>query len=163
MPYTFESMTAEHRKSVIDIFNHFVEHSFAAYPQEPLDYVRFDRFLDMAKGYPSAVVKTDSSGIVGFAFLHPFLPSATFKRTAEITYFLLPEHTRQGLGTTLLNRFTEEARRLGVDNLLANISSRNQISLDFHRNHGFVECGRFRDVGLKFGQTFDVVWMQKRI
>ncbi|WP_243669404.1 hypothetical protein [Methanoculleus chikugoensis] len=31
----------------------------------------------------------------------------------------------------------------------------------FHRRHGFVECGRFRNVGSKHGVLFDVVWMQK--
>lgn len=50
-----------------------------------------------------------------------------------------------------------------MDNLLASISSRNEQSLAFHRKRGFVECGRLRDVGVKFGKSFDVVWMQKRV
>ncbi len=32
-----------------------------------------------------------------------------------------------------------------------------------HENQGFIECGRFFDIGKsKFG-NFDVVWMQKKI
>jgi len=49
----------------------------------------------------------------------------------------------------------------GVDCLLANISSHNEQSLDFHRKMGFQQCGRFRRVGKKFGKDFDVIWMQK--
>ncbi len=163
MDYSLEAMTADHRKSVIDIYNHYIEKSWAAYPDEPVRYALFDRFLDMTRGYPSLVVRTDSGEVVGFAFLRAFLPTSTFRRTAEITYFILPEHTRRGLGKKILDRFEEDAQKAGVDNLLASISSRNGFSLDFHRKHGFVECGRFRDVGRKFGEDFDVVWMQKTI
>ena len=52
---------------------------------------------------------------------------------------------------------------MGVDNLLANISSLNPPSLEFHRKHGFRECGRFEKILTKFGQDLDIVWMQKRL
>ena len=45
MTYTFESMTVEQRQAVIDIFNNFIMNGFAAYPEEPLGYALFDRFL----------------------------------------------------------------------------------------------------------------------
>jgi L-amino acid N-acyltransferase YncA len=163
MGYCFESMTPDHRKPVIDIYNHFIEKSWAAYPDEPVDYALFDRFMDMVRGYPSLVVRSESGEVVGFAFLRAFLPADTFRRTAEITYFILPEHTHHGLGRRILERFQKEAVKAGIDNLLASISSRNTLSIEFHRKNGFVECGRLQDVGQKFGEDFDVVWMQKRI
>ncbi len=163
MDYRLEPMSPDHRKPVIDIYNHYIEKSWAAYPDEPVVYALFDRFLDMTRGYPSLVVRTDSGEVVGFAFLRAFLPAATFSRTAEITYFILPEHTRRGIGEKILKRFEENASKAGVDNLLASISSRNGFSLEFHRKHGFTECGRLRNVGRKFGEDFDVVWMQKMI
>jgi len=97
---------------------------------------------------------------LGFAFLHPYRLGNTFRRTAEFTGFILPEHTGQGLGTQILERFVAQAHEQGIDTLLANISSRNVPSLRFHSKHGFRECGRFRRVGRKFGVDFDVVWMQ---
>jgi L-amino acid N-acyltransferase YncA len=163
MGYRFESMTLDHRKPVIDIYNHFIEKSWAAYPDEPVDYALFDRFMDMVRGYPSLVVRSDSEEVVGFAFLHAFLPAGTFRRTAEIAYFIRPEHTHHGLGRRILERFQGEAVKAGIDNLLASISSRNALSIEFHRKNGFVECGRLGSVGRKFGEDFDVVWMQKRI
>jgi len=42
----------------------------------------------------------------------------------------------------------------------AHISSLNEGSIRFHLRHGFTECGRFRRVGRKRGQDFDMVWMQ---
>jgi phosphinothricin acetyltransferase len=163
MSYTLEPLAEVHRKAVIDIFNHYVAHSFAAYPEAAVGYEVFDRFVEMSTGYPAVVATTETGEVVGFAFLRPFHHADTFKRTAEIAYFILREHTGKGLGRAILDRFIEQARKMGVDNFLASISSRNPESLEFHRQQGFKECGRFQEVGRKFGESFDVVWMQRRI
>jgi L-amino acid N-acyltransferase YncA len=160
MSYSYEEMSEPHRSEVIDIFNHYIANSFAAYMERPVGYGFFDNFLEMARGYPSIVIKEDAEGVVGFGFLQPFHRARTFRQTAQITYFLRPEHTGKGLGTEILERFVGKAREQGIETLLAHISSRNEGSVRFHRRHGFRECGRFRRVGRKFGEDFDVVWMQ---
>lgn len=160
MSYTLETMTEVHRHAVIDIFNYFVKHTWAAYPEEPVGSGFFDYLLQVSRGYPACVVRDTTGDIAGFALLRPHLPSAAFERTAETTYFLLPEHTRRGIGSLILGRFIAEAKTIGVETVLANISSRNEVSLQFHRKMGFRECGRFSRVGRKFGEDFDVVWMQ---
>jgi len=114
----------------------------------------------MTQGYP-AIVVCDDGQVVGFAMLHPYHGATTFKRTAEITYFLRPDHTRKGLGACILNEFLHQAQSIGADTLLACISSLNLASIRFHQKHGFRECGRLVRIGRKFGQDFDVVWMQK--
>ena len=95
--------------------------------------------------------------------LRPYLPHAAFSRTAQITTFIAPEHTGQGLGTAMLQALERQARGLGLTSILAHVSSRNPGSLAFHRKHGFVECGRFRGIGVKCGKAFDVVWFQKML
>ncbi len=160
---TFESMAEGHGRAVIDIFNHFITHGFAAYPDQPVPYEFFDRFLQITRGSPAYVAKAASGQVVGFGFLRPFHPAETLRRTAELTYFLSPEFTRRGIGTALLNRLIEEATGLGVDSLVASISSKNDASLAFHRKNGFRECGRFQRAGRKNGEDFDIVWMQRHI
>ena len=157
--YRFENMEDRHRSAVIDIFNSYIENSYAAYPEESVDYGFFDRFLDMTRGYPAVVVK-NKENVMGFAFLHAYRPGPTFSRVAEITYFILPEHMGKGIGEMILERFKLAAKKQGIETLLANISSLNEGSIRFHSSHGFKECGRFRRIGKKFGQDFDVVWMQ---
>jgi L-amino acid N-acyltransferase YncA len=85
MTYDFDRMSDQHRNSVIDIFNHYVLTSFAAYPATPLSYDFFDRFMEMSQGYPALVVKQNTGGIVGFGFLHPFHFAKTFNSAAETT------------------------------------------------------------------------------
>ena len=53
MDIKFETMTEEHSVEVMDIFNYYVENSFAAYLEQKLPYEFFDRLLGMAGGYPS--------------------------------------------------------------------------------------------------------------
>jgi L-amino acid N-acyltransferase YncA len=160
MTYRLEDMTLEYSQEVIDIFNHYVSNGFAAYGDQPVEIEHFNRFLGIARGYPAMVVKDESGTVVGFAFLHPYRSESTFHRVAEITYFIHPDHTGKGLGTRILKEFVEAAKARGIDTFLASISSRNEASLRFHVKHGFEECGRFRRIGRKFGQDFDVVWMQ---
>ncbi|MPM92255.1 hypothetical protein SDC9_139390 [bioreactor metagenome] len=63
----------------------------------------------------------------------------------------------------MLEKLCIEAREKKMKSLLANVSSKNEASLNFHLKHGFAECGRFREVGVKFGKYFDIIWFQKFI
>ncbi len=163
MDYSLEPMEAGHRQPVIDIFNQFIRESHAAFLDEPVRDHFFDHFLKMSRGYPAVVVRSAAQQVVGFAFLRPHYSPDAFRRAAEITYFILPDHTRQGLGTAILELFVEEAGPLGIDTILACVSSKNPESLNFHRKNGFRECGRFLKIGRKFGEDFDAVWLQKRL
>jgi phosphinothricin acetyltransferase len=155
-------MTGDDVDAVLRIFNHFVEHSFAAYPSAPVGPDLFQRLCASAAAYPVFTVWLDGE-VVGFGMLKPFHPADSFRRTAEVGYFLKPQATGKGLGTALLAHLVEEARARGVRTLVASISSLNEQSLAFHRKHGFEEVGRFPRVGEKLGREFDVVYVQKRI
>lgn len=164
MKTTFEPMTEQHGAAVMTIFNYYVEHGFSAYPETKLPDVFFGKFLELTKGYPAFVIKDPASGeIAGFCFLRAWNPFSTFKKTAELSCFIAPGHTGKGLGTAALNELQRQAKLNGIRILLANISSRNEQSLTFHRKHSFTECGRFKNVGEKNGTPFDVVWMQKEL
>lgn len=165
MNYEFKKISEEYRKAVIDIFNYFIENGYAAYPEEKMPYEFFDMILKNTRGYPAIViVDTHSQNkIIGFAFMRPYHPMKVFQRTAEVTYFLLPEFTRQGIGKKIMEFFVQEAKKINIDTLLAHISSFNQQSIAFHEKMGFSQCGCFRRIGRKFGNDFDVVWMQKML
>lgn len=163
MNYCFAPLSESDREPVIDIFNHYVENSFAAYAEEKLPYEFFDFLLQVSHGYPAIGVRDTETGdhLIGFAFMRPYHAFPSFRRTAEVTYFISPKHTQKGIGRSILGHFIEEASKLGVDSLLASISSLNEQSISFHKRMGFEQCGRFRRIGRKFGKDFDVIWMQR--
>jgi L-amino acid N-acyltransferase YncA len=163
MEYALEPMKEEHRIPVMDIFNFFIENTFAAYPEARLSEGVFDQFLFIAKRYPAVVVKHQGKSVVGFAFLQPYHPADSFRRTAVATYFILPEHTRMGIGAKILDAFIKDARKKKLEHILVNISSLNPGSIEFHRKNGFRKCGTFEDIGTKTGKKFSVVWMIRNI
>jgi len=164
MNLIFEKMTKEYSKEVMDIFNYYVENSYAAYPEMKLPYEFYNRFLKMTKGYPAFIIKNkDKQKVLGFCFLRAYNPFPVFRKTAEITYFLEKNETGKGIGKEALKKLEEEAKKIGINKLLANISSENIQSIEFHKKNGFIECGRFHNIGRKKNKLFDIIWMEKTL
>lgn len=162
MDCTLDYLSQEHENDVMDIFNYYTENTFYAYPEGRLPNAFFSMFIGLAKAYPSYVIKYNDS-IIGFCLLRPYNPMSAFKRTAEISYFIKKEFTGKGFGSKALQRLEEDAKKLGIKVLLADISSKNQDSINFHLKNDFTQCGLFRNVGFKLNEYFDVVWMGKEL
>ncbi|WP_449246037.1 GNAT family N-acetyltransferase [Desulfarculus baarsii] len=153
---------AQDGPAVMAIFNHYVANSFAAYPETPHPPQAFEHLLNICLD-GSFVVAEEGGQVIGLGFLTPFLPAETLRRTAQVTYFIAPEHTGKGLGRLLLQSLVASARQRGVDTLLAHVSSLNQGSIRFHQQNGFERRGELQRVGRKHGQDFGVVYLQKFI
>jgi phosphinothricin acetyltransferase len=161
--YAFERLSEAHRVGVVDIFNHYVRTSTAAYRGEAVGYEFFERFTADADAYPAYAILDASGAVVGFCTLEPFMPIPTFFGTAEVMYFIHKDHTGKGIGTLALRRLEDDARLMGITRLVADISSDNVGSVRFHEGRGFKEYGRLDDVGRKLGVSFGVVYMQKML
>jgi phosphinothricin acetyltransferase len=160
---TFSPITDAEREAVVDIFNYYIGHSFAAYPEQKVPYEFFTHLREICQNYPSVVARLPDGTFAGFGLLRAHNPVPEFSHTAEITYFIRPDLTGKGLGSMMLARLEAEGKQRGITTILASISSLNEGSIRFHAAHGFSECGRFRAVGRKKGIVFDTVWMQKFI
>jgi L-amino acid N-acyltransferase YncA len=160
---TFNPISEFEREEIIDLFNHYIEHSFAAYPEQKVPYEFFTFFLETSRNYPSVVARLPDGNVAGFGLLRAHNPIPSFRHTAEITYFIQPGLTGNGLGSRILARLESEGKLKGITTILASISSLNKGSIRFHEQHGFTPCGRFVNVGMKRGVTFDTIWMQKFI
>lgn len=143
---------------VIAVFNHYAATGFAAFTEVPAP-VGF--FAALRRGTYAFRVLVDDTRIVGFGSVRPMLPFQAFRQAGLLSYFVAPAYTDRGLGTRLLEQLTDDARENGCTTLVANVSSRNEASLAFHAARGFAEAGRLRSVGMKFGEPFDLVWLQR--
>jgi L-amino acid N-acyltransferase YncA len=113
MDYRLEPASFEDGKQIIDIFNHYVENSFAAYPESKVPYEFFQSFLKLTQGYPFLVAKDTRGRVVGFGCLRSYSPLPTFSLAAEITNFVSPEHVGNGIGQKMLDRLLEEGQENG--------------------------------------------------
>lgn len=164
MNISFEQLKLEHEDSFLEIFNYYIEHSYAAYFEKPVNSGFLKLVLEKISYYPAYVIKDlKSEKIIGFCYLKAYHPSPLFKHTAEITYFINEQYIGKGIGKLALNKLIDSARSFGIRTILANISSINEISIKFHLKNGFTKCGQFRNVGIKNNTPFDLVWMQKDI
>ena len=164
MEIEMKHMSREYAREVIDIFNYYIENSFAAYPESKVPYEFFNKFLELTKGYPAFIASNkENNRVLGFCFLRAYNPFPVFRETAEITYFVEKKAVNKGIGFAMLVKLEEEAKKIGIQTLLANISSENTPSINFHKKNGFTECGRFHKVGKKKGTYFDVVWFEKSL
>lgn len=161
MGFSLSELQQEDAVPVIDIFNYYVEHGFAAYFERKVPVDFFNGILQITRGYPRYAVRSEQGQVVGFGFMRAYSPIPAFKKTAEITYFMAPDCLGQGAGQLIMDRMIEDARKMGVETILASVSSRNERSLAFHKKHGFSVCGVFENIGVKFGQDFDMVWLQR--
>lgn len=144
--------------AILSIFNYFVLNSFAAYCENEMELELFTRFRSASRVF--LILEIDDQP-VGFGMIQEYNRFSNFKHTGMLTYFILPQYTGQGLGTQMLNRLLEAGKEIGITNLVAHISSKNEQSLRFHEKHGFTECGRLKQMGIKFNEPFDIVWVQK--
>lgn len=145
---------------VVAIINYYASTGFAAFSTSP---VSIGFFSDLLSTSLSCSVLDEAGLVVGFGCMSPLLPFSAFAPAVLLSLYIAPGRTRQGLGTRLFNHLAREASALGCQQLVVAVASPNTPSLRFHERRGFVEVGRLRDVGTKFGTPFDLVWLQMRV
>ena len=166
--FVIREATSQDIQGMLEIFNYYIDNSFAAYLETPVGPDFFqpsnnEYEHDKTQHFPFYVIeeKDENNRVIGLGVLRPYFPFRNFQHTGVVSYFILPEYTRKGLGAQLLDVLYLNAKKKNMKSLLANVSSKNQASLNFHLKHGFVECGRFKAVGTKFGKYFDIIWFQR--
>lgn len=143
------------------IFNYYVEHSFATYTDAPVSVERFEALMSFSYGYPAYVARVADGSLAGFGLLRPYSPIPAFARAAELTCFLANGYTGRGIGTVILEALESGAAEMGIEMIIATVSSLNEGSLRFHLARGFTEQGRLAGIGSRNGRRFDVVYLQK--
>jgi phosphinothricin acetyltransferase len=63
----------------------------------------------------------------------------------------------------LLERLLEAAREAGFRQMIGVIGGGEPASVALHRACGFVDAGRMKSVGFKFGKWLDTVYVQREL
>lgn len=161
--YNIRLSADEDKEQVMAIFNYYIENTMAAYPQRPLPVQAWDFIKAKCLQGTALVAETDTGKVVGFALLKSFMEMEAFSHTADIGYFIDPNHIGKGLGKQLLAKLEETAKGMGITVLTANVSSLNPESIAFHEHTGFSKCGELPAVGKKNGEAFNLIWYCKSI
>lgn len=153
--------TREDLGAINDIYNFYVLTSTATFDTEPRPLEEGHRwFEEHATRYPVLVAEADGE-VVGWASLSRFHSRPAYGSTVEDSVYVRDERRGSGIGTQLLDRLLEEARKRAYHSVMALIGdSGNEASIRLHARLGFQPVGVEREVGYKFNRWLDVVLMQ---
>lgn len=159
--YTIEPLESFHLEKVIKIYNAHVKNSFSAFSEDEFLVADFQKMI--SDNLPCYVVIDKELRVIGFGLVYKYRKEKTFNKSVKFTYFLTTESTGKGIGSALYDVMELKCAASNIENILVNISSENLGSINFHQKKGFTECGKFKNVGVKFKKHFDMVWMIKSL
>ena len=158
---TLRSARAADAAPVNDIYNHYVLHSNCTYQEEPETIESRQRWLAShdTPAHP-VIVAEDRGKIVGWGSLSPFHRRTAYRRTVENSVYVDHAYHRRGIGTLILNDLIQRARKAEHHAIVALIDGGQTGSVALHVRCGFERVGCLKQVGFKFGQWLDVIYMQ---
>lgn len=152
--------TAEDLPAINAIYNHYVEASTCTYQTEP-DSLESRRAWFSEHGAAHPVIVVERSGVVvAWGSLSPFRRRSAYRFTVEDSTYVRHDLQGQGLGSLVLVNLIQRAREAGHHTVIAGISADQTPSLRLHQKFGFTPVAHLKEVGFKFGQWLDVVYLQ---
>ncbi|QHT71938.1 N-acetyltransferase [Rhodocytophaga rosea] len=153
--------TPQDLEAILEIINHAIVQTTAVYDYRPrtMEFQQAWLAKKHADGLP-VLVAEQNNHVVGFGSYGIFRPWDGYRYSAEHSIYVAHDVRGQGIGKKLMEGLIEKAKAQQFHTLIAGIDADNRISYEFHLKYGFVEVGRFREVGHKFDRWLDLVFMQ---
>jgi phosphinothricin acetyltransferase len=165
-PFVLRAAIGDDMSAIAAIYGHHVTHGTASFELEAPDAEEMRRrhaAIERA-GYPYLVAVDLTQGVVGFACAGPYRARAAYRHTVENSVYVKAGEGGYGIGGALLAALVEACEARGFRQMIAIIGGgENAASIALHAAQGFVEVGRFRAVGRKFGRWLDTVMMQRAL
>ena len=160
-PILIRLATAEDAEAINDIYNYYVPRSTCTYQLEPEPLAGRREWLAAhpPEHYPVTVVEV-AGEVVGWGSLSKFRERAAYAPCVEASVYIRHDKHRQGLGRALLRDLIARARGIGYHTLIGGASADQTASVALQESLGFERVGIFREVGSKFGQRLDVIFLQ---
>lgn len=112
------------------------------------------------KGWPFLIAELGGE-VAGYAYATQFRDRPAYAFTCESSIYVHPDRVGRGVGRRLLEHLLTGAEAVGFRQMVAVIGGGEPASVALHQALGFVEAGRMRSVGWKFGRWLDTIYMQR--
>jgi L-amino acid N-acyltransferase YncA len=151
-------------RAVAAIYAHHVAHGTASFDTVPRSQADVAARIEQcsSRGWPFLVAESGEE-VLGYAYATQFRDRPAYRSTCENSIYIHPDHLGQGVGQRLLDALVMAAVESGFRQMIAVIGGAEPASIALHARAGFVEAGRMRAVGRKFGQWLDTVYMQRSL
>jgi phosphinothricin acetyltransferase len=153
--------TEDDLAAINEIYNYYVPRSTCTYQLEPESIEdRTAWFREHSPDKYPVVVATMHGEVVGWGSLSKFRPRAAYAPTVEASVYIRHDCHRRGLGRLILLELVERARQAGFHSIMGGASADQAASIALQENLGFRRVAHLVEVGYKFGQRLDVVYLQ---
>lgn len=160
---TIRDAAASDVPAMLAIYAPFVERTAVSFEYETPTEAEFLRRLRAHQEAFPWLVCEERGRVVGYAYAGRAFERAAYGWNAEISCYLAPEARGRGIGRALYARIEARLTALGYYKLFAVVTSANEASVAFHHALGFRDAARFRSVGYKLGEWYDVLWLEKEL
>ena len=150
--------------AVAAIYAHHVAHGTASFDTVPRSEAETAaKIVECSdRGWPFLVAEKEGQ-VIGYAYATQFRDRPAYLSTCENSIYVSATHVGQGVGIALLAALVSAAEQAGFRQMIAVIGGAEPASVALHRKAGFMEAGRMRSVGRKFGRWLDTLYMQRAL
>ncbi|MFM9413308.1 N-acetyltransferase family protein [Peptococcus simiae] len=146
--------------AITAIFNYAIDHTTAAWTEEPVSEANRRVWLEDHRQRGLLVIVAQADGLVlGFGALSVFRDWPGYCDTVENSVYVHPKAWSKGVGSQLLAQLIKEAAKCQKHSIVAAISADNQTSIDLHQKMGFSWRGALPEVGIKAGKRLNLAFL----
>ncbi|MGM0902254.1 MAG: N-acetyltransferase family protein [Bacillota bacterium] len=146
--------------AMLDIYNSAILNLTATFDLvEQTIEQREQWFYKFGNQYPLIVADVNGE-IAGYCGITPYNAKEAYAKTVEISIYLSDKHRGKGIGNALMKNIINQARELGYHTIIAGITEGNDASVRLHEKYGFEFAGKLKEVGFKFGEWQNVLYLQ---
>lgn len=163
--------TPDDAEALLAIYAPYVVKTGITFELEPPTVEEFrQRITNTLKKFPYLVATTDDGEILGYCYAGTLRTRPAYNHCVEMSIYIREDSHGKGIGKALYTEIEKRLKAMGKINLYASITwvddencHLNHLSPKFHEHMGYKKVGHFHRCGYKFGEWFDMIWMEKFI
>lgn len=147
------------------IYNYYIQNTTISFRIALTDVSLKEQQITERIGINPFLVADYDGQVIGFAYTSNTGAYEGYRPSKEISIYLDAHVKAKGIGSRLYQALEQEV----IDNypdiykLVSQVTGINESSLKFHKKHGFEQFGVCKNMGYKFDQWLDVVYLEKDI
>ena len=163
-------VTPDDAQALSGIYGYYVENTAVSFEYDPPTADEFrGRITHTLENYPY-LAAVSGERIIGYAYAREFVGRAACSHCVEVSVYISHDSRRSGAGRALYEEMERLLRDRGILNVYASIAYADEEdaflthdSPAFHKRMGYREVARFHRCGFKFGNWYDLIWVEKFI
>ena len=158
---TVRPATLDDAPSICVIYNQGIEDRIATLETELRTPEERRQWL-AGRGLRHPVIVAEGQGaVVGWASLNSFNSRKAYDFVADFSVYVERNWRGKGVGSRLLTRLIELARKLGYHKLVLSAFPWNETGIALYRKSGFRTVGLYKEQGKLDGRWVDTIIMEK--